>query len=180
LHPISWNDSQVPSGFLELQEDEELPTIDDVLTYLDTEALGYAFWRPKRWMLVRFNRPHYDNHIANSSRIRIFKKVDLTDVTRINSLIHQEAQNFQRNYGNYNLYQLPAPSCDWTEKDLKKLVEQGENGEQYVFCLAKYYEGDLYVIQRLLKWGKQVKVILPYSLQAQLLAEIKATYDQYF
>lgn len=161
LEILDWNDAQISSSFKELNKTSQLPTPDDVDDKLDREIIGYAFWKPIKWMILRFESDHYQEYIKETSRSPIYQPININN-------LNQEITN-----------KFTQEEINELKQNIKSDCEDKFNQEKYVFCLAKYYEGDSEVKQRILSWGKKVTVILPFQLKQEIFTEIKTTFELY-
>ena len=183
---LNWNDNNIPS-LLKQQEEESLPNCYDILDYFEYDkALGYAFWKTKSWAILRFNREHYEKYIKGTSRESYLTNLEKPPFDSLQSLIEKESKKLNRevedNLDSASYKHQKIKLKDEQLADLKiveKNLLKSRSSKDYVFCLAKYYEGDSYVLQRLLAWGKQVKVLFPQKLKTEISEEIKATLQQY-
>ena len=176
---IEWNDSQVSPKLLDAYQHDLLPSPEDIQDYLEADkALGYAFWKQKKWTLVRFNRSHYEKYIQATSRNEVWFDLGLESIDSLPKLIKQKTKDFNR-IKNKDFPIAEEGIYPARLQSIEKRSNNINNREKYVFCLAKYYEGDSYVLQRLLAWGKQVKVMYPQELKDKVAEEIKATWELY-
>lgn len=156
---LDWNNQQIPVKLRELKDENELPTPEEVEDSLYADTLGYAFWKTRKMMFVRFERNHYRNYIQDTSRQKIFKEINFKNFQELNS-------DLDRFFNN---------------KEITLILQslRREINEEYVFCLANFYEEDIDVFLRLLSWGKNVKVILPLELKEKVFQEIQSMMKQY-
>ena len=175
---LPWSNQIVPHQLKAIKQAQQLPTIEDVERYCDPLALGYAFWKPKKWMLLRFNRRHYNRYIANTSRGSIFREIDLDNWKTIELVVQQEHAQFKY-YPKHSWFGYQSAEFSPTPEEIDYLKKQTLSKHEYAFCLAKYYQGDSDVFLRLVSWGKNVKVLFPQQLQQQVLEEIKSTFQLY-
>ncbi|GAA6622107.1 TIGR03985 family CRISPR-associated protein [Scytonema sp. NUACC26] len=155
---LDWNNEQIPEKLLELKDEEELPTPEEVEFSLDTDTLGYAFWKPQKMMFVRFERIHYIKYIQDTSRQEVFQEINIE-----------------------NFHEIDGLEQFFNEKEIHLILKslQKQMNENYVFCIAKFYEEDIDVFLRILTWGKNVKVILPIELKEKIFHEIESTLKVY-
>ncbi len=179
LQIVNWDELSIPSLLYEAYQDDLLPAPEDIQCYLQADkALGYAFWKPKKWTIVRFNRSHYEKYIQATSRDELWFDLDQINSTSLSKVIKDKTKKFNRING--NIFPIVESRIDDNQlKSLDKILSKTSHRGKYVFCLARYYEGDSYVLQRLLSWGKQVKVLFPQKLKIQVSEEIKATWEMY-
>lgn len=179
LQNVNWDELSIPSLLYKAYQDGLLPNPDNIQCYLQADkALGYAFWKPKKWTIVRFNRSHYEKYIQATSRDELWFDLDKINSTSLSKVIKDKTKNFNRI--NRTIFPIVESRIDDDQlKSIDKLLSNTNNLDKYVFCLAKYYEGDSYILQRLLSWGKQVKVLFPQKLKVQVSEEIKATWEMY-
>ena len=176
---IEWNDSQVSPKLLDAYQHDLLPSPEDIQDYLEADkALGYAFWKPKKWTIVRFNRSHYEKYIQATSRNELWFDLGVESLDSLPKLIKQKTKDFNRIKNSD--FSIVEENIQYNQlQSVEKISNDTNNKEKYVFCLAKYYEGDSYVLQRLLAWGKQVKIMYPQKLKDRVAKEIKATWELY-
>ncbi|WP_375495439.1 TIGR03985 family CRISPR-associated protein [uncultured Nostoc sp.] len=156
---LDWENEQIPVKLRELKDENELPTPEEVEDSLYADTLGYAFWKTQKMMFVRFERNHYRNYIQNTSRQKIFKEINFKNFQKLNSDLDKFFNN----------------------KEITLIFQslRGQINEQYVFCIANFYEEDIDVFLRILSWGKNIKVILPFDLKEKIFQEIESTLKQY-
>ncbi|MDJ0597496.1 MAG: TIGR03985 family CRISPR-associated protein [Crocosphaera sp.] len=164
---LDWNHSKVPNTLRTLLDDDELPTIDEVQDELESNILGYAFWNTPKIMLLQFDKNHYNLHIKDNLRSQFFREININNFSKI----------FQQVSGIYESKHKQEIRHQF--ESFLKLAQANPDSKNYVFCLATYYEQDLAVRQRLLAWGKKVKVVFPKTLQQEILEEIHSTLQLY-
>lgn len=164
LEVVDWNHEQILESFGDLNKREKLPIPDDVYSHYNFAwtVVGYAFWKPIKWMMLRFERHHYQEYIQNTSRHEIYQPIN--NIKEVN----------QELIDKFNPEEINA-----LKQSIKSDLEGTFNQDKYVFCLARYYEGDTEVQHRILSWGQKVTVILPFSLKGKILAEINTTFQLY-
>lgn len=164
---LDWNDSKVPQTLKTLLDDDDLPTIDEIQDELENNALGYAFWKTPKIMLLQFEKHHYNLHIKSNQRSQIFREINLN--------------NFEDVYKTAGQI-IPPKDKQKTKQQIMSILKQAQANSpdnKYLFCLATYYEQEIAVLQRLLAWGKKVKVVFPETLQQEILEELRSTLKLY-
>lgn len=156
--------------------------------------MDLLFGRKKRWTILRFERQHYEKYIKETSRNDYLINLEKLKYSSLQQLIERKTTNFNSSVKDSNLFSLynhQLMKSDRTasrrerDRNFQELIKidnylkKSNLRKKYVFCLTKYYEGDIYVLQRLLSWGKQVKVIFPLELKNWLAEEINATWKLY-
>ncbi len=164
---LDWNDPKVPETLKTLLDEDDLPTIDEIQDELENNALGYAFWKTPKIMLLQFEKHHYNLHIKNNQRSQIFREINLNNFEKV----YKPASNI-----------LSSTDKQKTKQQIMSILKKASRNSldnKYVFCLATYYEQEIAVLQRLLAWGQKVKVIFPETLQQEILEELHSTLRLY-
>lgn len=173
LTPHPWSSPLISDRLKRLKHFNKLPTTVTVRDYLQQDkALGYAFWKPKKWMILQFDRLHYETYILPNSRKNFFISIP-PQVDKIFDIIQEKTNKSNRLNPDFPV------QLSFNKKELNNLLSNYLKTDKYVLCLAKYYEGDNDIIIRLLSWGKKVRVLLPFDLQTLLYDEISAMLNLY-
>lgn len=184
LKILDWNNSQIPCLLFELKENEELPDSRTIYEFLEYDkAFGYAFWKEKQWMILGFKRDHYEKYIKGTSREDYLEEITDFNYQSLKELIQRKSKYLIDDLNYLDLH--PQKTINFGTEKLQELeyvvnnIIQSNPNNKYVFCLGKYYEGDSYILQRILAWGKQVKVVFPESLQDKIFKEIQPMLSLY-
>ncbi|MEY2985139.1 MAG: hypothetical protein RLZZ568_1756 [Cyanobacteriota bacterium] len=155
---LDWSDSSIPGDLTHLYSQEKLFTPD----YIDQklrEAFGFNFYKPKKTVLLCFDKEYSEKYIDESFRHETFEKVNscqqLLTWKKRQNLSLQESQLVQTVI---NKWQSITPS-----------------EETHSYFLMDYRTEDINVVMRLRAWGPRVQVLFPWELRQRIAEDSRKT-----
>lgn len=152
LKVLEWSKIKIPDFSQEICQTKTPGKIAD----LRGEAWGFDFYKPKKLMLLRFDRYFHNRYIEGTERDEIFTKIPYKYAE---TLISQESINLEIKQQALGILKSRSP--------------------QDIYCRVNYRADDNNVIMRLRAWGYKVEVLLPWDLRSLMAKEIEENWKLY-
>lgn len=155
LECLDWEDNAISLSLIEKCRDVGDDNLIDDIELGVAEAYGFDIERPKRLMLLRFDRDFHDQYIENTWRHNTFK---LVDQEKIDELLNKSG----------------------LDKSNRALIETRIKSHPHdAYYTMNYRVGDNSVIMRLRAWCPNVEVLYPPDLRQRMRDDMQKTWELY-